>query len=393
MMTESGNELVPEEGLQGNVAVPEGGPQRNLSVQLQCRASSSAEEVRKLLEEKLSRHLDGYTLVFNNSELTTVQDILKVQSLVEQDCDQILTVIINDENFRIEITSIQDPMEVEMMPLPAEESEVKTNSNEVMSPPALTDEPPKKRRRSSGSGTAKGASSSKSSLPAPASQQVAVITESSTQGQQISVIKNGFESSASKDDSTLMDITQSSSGFSLKGLAGITSEQQTVILNASPQNSPGEVKSPTAADVVSGDDEEKSKSVDGKPSPGNRSGNNGQIQLWQFLLELLTDKSSRHLIMWVGENGEFKLNDPEQVAQQWGRRKNKPAMNYEKLSRALRYYYDGDMIHKVHGKRFVYKFVCDLKNLLGYSAGELSRLVLEAEETASELEPGTNGGH
>lgn len=83
--------------------------------------------------------------------------------------------------------------------------------------------------------------------------------------------------------------------------------------------------------------------------------------------------------MWVGENGEFKLNDPEQVAQQWGRRKNKPAMNYEKLSRALRYYYDGDMIHKVHGKRFVYKFVCDLKSLIGYSAGELSRLVTEAD--------------
>ena len=43
-----------------------------------------------------------------------------------------------------------------MLPLPAEESEVKTNSNEVMSPPALTDEPPKKRRRSSGSGSTKG---------------------------------------------------------------------------------------------------------------------------------------------------------------------------------------------------------------------------------------------
>ena len=69
MMTESGNDLVLEGGLQGNVAVPEGGPQRNLSVQLQCRTSSSAEEVRKLLEEKLNRHLDGYTLVFNNSEV------------------------------------------------------------------------------------------------------------------------------------------------------------------------------------------------------------------------------------------------------------------------------------------------------------------------------------
>ena len=81
----------------------------------------------------------------------------------------------------------------------------------------------------------------------------------------------------------------------------------------------------------------------------------------------------------MGEDGEFKLNNPEIVAQLWGARKNKPNMNYEKLSRALRYYYDGDMICKVHGKRFVYKFVCDLKQLLGYSASELSRLVEEAE--------------
>lgn len=115
---------------------------------------------------------------------------------------------------------------------------------------------------------------------------------------------------------------------------------------------------------------------DGRTPTGSRStGNNGQIQLWQFLLQLLTDKDSRHLIMWVGDQGEFKLNHPELVAQEWGKRKNKPAMNYEKLSRALRYYYDGDMIHKVHGKRFVYKFVCDLKSLLGYSAGELGILV------------------
>ena len=67
------------------------------------------------------------------------------------------------------------------------------------------------------------------------------------------------------------------------------------------------------------------------------------------------------------------------VAQLWGERKNKPHMNYEKLSRALRYYYDGDMISKVHGKRFVYKFVCDLKQLLGFSAEELNKLVTECE--------------
>ncbi|CAH1118565.1 unnamed protein product [Phaedon cochleariae] len=108
---------------------------------------------------------------------------------------------------------------------------------------------------------------------------------------------------------------------------------------------------------------------------GNKTGNNGQIQLWQFLLELLTSKEYKSIIQWIGKEGEFKLNHPEVVAHLWGERKNKPMMNYEKLSRALRYYYDGDMISKVHGKRFVYKFVCDLKQLLGYSAVELSNLV------------------
>jgi GA-binding protein transcription factor alpha len=80
------------------------------------------------------------------------------------------------------------------------------------------------------------------------------------------------------------------------------------------------------------------------------AGNNGQIQLWQFLLELLTDKEHRGVIQWLGNEGEFKLHNPEMVAQLWGERKNKPTMNYEKLSRALRYYYDGDMIAKVSMK-------------------------------------------
>ena len=49
---------------------------------------------------------------------------------------------------------------------------------------------------------------------------------------------------------------------------------------------------------------------------------------------------------------------------------------------SCRYYYDGDMISKVQGKRFVYKFVCDLKSLIGYTASELNSLVIEAEQRA-----------
>ncbi|XP_069947248.1 transforming protein p54/c-ets-1 isoform X3 [Cherax quadricarinatus] len=101
----------------------------------------------------------------------------------------------------------------------------------------------------------------------------------------------------------------------------------------------------------------------------------GPIQLWQFLLELLTDKKQQQHISWTGDGWEFKLTDPDEVARLWGMRKNKPKMNYEKLSRGLRYYYDKNIIHKTAGKRYVYRFVCDLQSLLGYSPEELHAMV------------------
>ncbi|PAV55673.1 hypothetical protein WR25_01530 [Diploscapter pachys] len=83
----------------------------------------------------------------------------------------------------------------------------------------------------------------------------------------------------------------------------------------------------------------------------------GQIQLWQFLLELLAEGSvNSHCIVWEGGIGEFKLVDPDEVARKWGERKSKPNMNYDKLSRALRYYYDKNIMTKVSGKRYAYKF-------------------------------------
>lgn len=76
------------------------------------------------------------------------------------------------------------------------------------------------------------------------------------------------------------------------------------------------------------------------------------ITLWQFLLHLLNDQQQRHLISWTGEDREFKLLDAEEVARLWGLRKNKHNMNYDKLSRALRYYYDKVILilHITHHK-------------------------------------------
>ena len=57
-----------------------------------------------------------------------------------------------------------------------------------------------------------------------------------------------------------------------------------------------------------------------------------------------------------------------------------PLTRKKTVWKQYRYYYDGQLINKVSGKRFVYKFVCDLKELLGYSAEELNRLVTECDQ-------------
>ncbi|XP_076042981.1 uncharacterized protein LOC143026453 isoform X2 [Oratosquilla oratoria] len=89
----------------------------------------------------------------------------------------------------------------------------------------------------------------------------------------------------------------------------------------------------------------------------SKDGMVNNITLWQFLLELLLSNQYNHIITWTNSEGEFKLLNAEEVARLWGLRKNKTNMNYDKLSRALRYYYDKNIIKKVLGQKFVYRFV------------------------------------
>ena len=81
------------------------------------------------------------------------------------------------------------------------------------------------------------------------------------------------------------------------------------------------------------------------------------------------------------------------MARRWGIQKNRPAMNYDKLSRSLRYYYEKvissvstlpieilesltisqGIMQKVAGERYVYKFVCNpeaLFTVAGAGAGQ-----------------------
>nr|XP_004659860.2 ETS translocation variant 2 [Jaculus jaculus] len=88
----------------------------------------------------------------------------------------------------------------------------------------------------------------------------------------------------------------------------------------------------------------------------HKTNHQGPIQLWQFLLELLHDRARNGCIRWTGQSREFQLCDPKEVARLWGERKRKPGMNYEKLSRGLRYYYRRDIVLKSGGRKYTYRF-------------------------------------
>ncbi|XP_032934615.1 ETS translocation variant 4 isoform X3 [Catharus ustulatus] len=105
----------------------------------------------------------------------------------------------------------------------------------------------------------------------------------------------------------------------------------------------------------------------------------GSLQLWQFLVALLDNPTNSHFIAWTGRGMEFKLIEPEEVARLWGIQKNRPAMNYDKLSRSLRYYYEKGIMQKVAGERYVYKFVCEPEALFSMAFPEQQRPALKAE--------------
>ena len=84
---------------------------------------------------------------------------------------------------------------------------------------------------------------------------------------------------------------------------------------------------------------------------------NGRL-LWDFLQQLLNDSQQRYTsyISWKNKDtGVFKIVDPAGLAKLWGIQKNHLSMNYDKMSRALRYYYRVNILRKVQGERHCYQ--------------------------------------
>ncbi|XP_055598307.1 DNA-binding protein D-ETS-4-like [Uranotaenia lowii] len=100
-----------------------------------------------------------------------------------------------------------------------------------------------------------------------------------------------------------------------------------------------------------------SSSSAGQPTKQRQGGSH--IHLWQFLKELLAAPDQHQsAIRWIDRTkGVFKIEDSVRVARLWGRRKNRPAMNYDKLSRSIRQYYKKGIMQKTErSQRLVYQF-------------------------------------
>lgn len=100
---------------------------------------------------------------------------------------------------------------------------------------------------------------------------------------------------------------------------------------------------------------------------------NYEIEIWQFLLNLLTDSDYQSVIEWINNEGVFSIIKPKTVAIMWGLNKNNWRMDYNKMAASLRYHYGKGIIERTKGK-FLYKFVGDIKSMIGHSPMDMKNM-------------------
>merc|ERR1712223_780990 len=138
------------------------------------------------------------------------------------------------------------------------------------------------------------------------------------------------------------------------------------------------------------------KSMEPMPTPVTSSVKEGETPelntngrlLWDFLQQLLNDPQQRYTsyIAWKNkETGVFKIVDPAGLAKLWGIQKNHLSMNYDKMSRALRYYYRVNILRKVQGERHCYQFLRNPSELKSIKNISLLRQQMEAQAAAQKL--------
>ncbi|XP_010584330.1 PREDICTED: ETS-related transcription factor Elf-5 isoform X2 [Haliaeetus leucocephalus] len=98
-------------------------------------------------------------------------------------------------------------------------------------------------------------------------------------------------------------------------------------------------------------------SINGQECHSHGRTNLQNSHLWEFVRDLLLSPEKNGGILEWEDRGEgiFRVVKSEALAKMWGQKKKNDRMTYEKLSRALRYYYKTGILERVD-RRLVYKF-------------------------------------
>ncbi|CAH8493606.1 unnamed protein product [Schistosoma turkestanicum] len=75
--------------------------------------------------------------------------------------------------------------------------------------------------------------------------------------------------------------------------------------------------------------------------------NKPKMELWQFILYRLEKMSKHSAFQWVNKTiGVFRIVNTHLAAQEWGHYRNNQLMDYEKMARAMRFYYKDSILRK-----------------------------------------------
>ncbi|KAG5881449.1 hypothetical protein JTB14_037667 [Gonioctena quinquepunctata] len=138
----------------------------------------------------------------------------------------------------------------------------------------------------------------------------------------------------------------------------------------------------SSGDVSDEEEEEAPLPISDAPAAKPTTSRSGShIHLWQFLKELLASPQTHgSCIRWLDRTkGIFKIEDSVKVARLWGKRKNRPAMNYDKLSRSIRQYYKKGIMKKTES------FSSEYLNLFAIEVKYNSSVLFVGEDAEDEV--------
>ncbi|CAG0885731.1 unnamed protein product [Cyprideis torosa] len=97
----------------------------------------------------------------------------------------------------------------------------------------------------------------------------------------------------------------------------------------------------------------------GRVSRGRRFFPHGhrRKRLWEFVRDLVVEGGHEDIIRWEDKELRiFRIVSSAKIAEMWGNHRGNYGMTYDKMSRAMRYYYKHGIFIPVLGRRLIYKF-------------------------------------